>query len=47
MKVVKLEIENFRGIKRAALDFDGHTLIVAKDPNRCATSSPLTRQRRR
>jgi putative ATP-dependent endonuclease of OLD family len=28
MKVVRLSIDNFRGIRQAQLDFDGHTLLV-------------------
>lgn len=28
MRVDKLSIENFRGIKKAELDFDGHTLLI-------------------
>lgn len=28
MKVVRLNIANFRGIKSAELIFDGHTLMV-------------------
>ena len=28
MKVVQLSIKNFRGIKEATLDFDGHTLLL-------------------
>ncbi len=28
MRVTRLEIENFRGIKSASLDFDGHTLLL-------------------
>ena len=28
MRVLKLKIENFRGIKSADLTFDGHTLLV-------------------
>jgi putative ATP-dependent endonuclease of OLD family len=28
MKVARLEIKNFRGIKTAALEFDGHTLLL-------------------
>src|SRR5271157_2827961 len=28
MRVARLEIENFRGIKSASLDFDGHTLLL-------------------
>ena len=31
MKVVRLAIENFRGIKSAQLLFDGHTLFVASN----------------
>lgn len=31
MKVVRLTIENFRGIKRAELLFDGHTLFVGSN----------------
>ena len=29
MQVVRLKIENFRGIRSAELLFDGHTLLVA------------------
>src|SRR5580700_4349096 len=28
MRVARLEIKNFRGIKTACLDFDGHTLLL-------------------
>lgn len=28
MRVIKLKINNFRGIKSADLEFDGHTLLV-------------------
>jgi putative ATP-dependent endonuclease of OLD family len=28
MKVTRLSIEHFRGIKSATLHFDGHTLLV-------------------
>src|SRR5580700_3561203 len=28
MRVARLEIKNFRGIKSARLDFDGHTLLL-------------------
>ncbi len=31
MKVVRLTIANFRGIKSAELLFDGHTLMVGKN----------------
>lgn len=31
MKVVRLSIENFRGIKSTELHFDGHTLLVASN----------------
>lgn len=31
MKVVKLSITNFRGIKSAELLFDGHTLFVGSN----------------
>jgi putative ATP-dependent endonuclease of OLD family len=28
MQIVRLTIKNFRGIKNAKLDFDGHTLLL-------------------
>lgn len=31
MKIVRLTISNFRGIKQADLDFDGHTLLVGQN----------------
>lgn len=31
MYVARLTIENFRGIRKAALDFDGHTLVVGQN----------------
>jgi putative ATP-dependent endonuclease of OLD family len=31
MKVARLKIENFRGIKNASIDFDGHTLMVGSN----------------
>lgn len=37
MKVVRLHVENFRGIKTAILMFDGHTLIVG--PNNVGKST--------
>lgn len=37
MKVVRLAISNFRGIKSAELLFDGHTLMVSS--NNVAQSS--------
>ncbi|HKY22547.1 MAG TPA: AAA family ATPase [Vicinamibacterales bacterium] len=37
MKVVQLSIENFRSIKSAALQFDGHTLLVG--PNNVGKST--------
>ena len=31
MRVSQLKIENFRGVKNADLDFDGHPLLIGRN----------------